>query len=102
MRAYLRPVFPPATSLLADTGFQNYNTSQRNIALFVPSELFVSAAAYPYRVTASGYKSLTTQHYPEEQAAEATFDLTLIPAQGAGHQESLTSQLYVVGGPGNI
>jgi protocatechuate 3,4-dioxygenase beta subunit len=32
------------------------------------------------RVAAPGYKTLVTQHYPEEEASEATFDLVLVPA----------------------
>lgn len=31
------------------------------------------------RVTAPGYKTLITQHYPKEEASEATFNLTLAP-----------------------
>lgn len=32
------------------------------------------------RVVAPGYATLITQHYPEKEAAEATFDLVLVPA----------------------
>ena len=32
------------------------------------------------RVGAPGYRTLITQHYPEEEASEATFDLVLVPA----------------------
>jgi catechol 1,2-dioxygenase len=47
------------------------------------------------RVSASGYTTLITQHYPKEDASEAVFDLILVPAQtsmgnifyeGNGHQ----------------
>jgi len=33
------------------------------------------------RVEAPGYATLITQHYPKEGAAEATFDLVLVPAR---------------------
>lgn len=36
------------------------------------------------RVAASGYKTLITQHYPEEEVSEAVFDLILVPAQDVG------------------
>jgi protocatechuate 3,4-dioxygenase beta subunit len=32
------------------------------------------------RVTASGYNTLITQHYPVKEASEAVFDLILVPA----------------------
>jgi len=32
------------------------------------------------RVEASGYATLITQHYPEGEASESTFDLVLVPA----------------------
>lgn len=44
------------------------------------------------RVVASGYKTLITQHYPEEEASEAVFDLILVPAQDVGQQSAQTSQ----------
>jgi protocatechuate 3,4-dioxygenase beta subunit len=44
------------------------------------------------RVAASGYNTLITQHYPEEEASEAAFDLILVPAQGAAQQSAQTSQ----------
>ena len=33
------------------------------------------------RVTAPGHAMLITQHYPEKEASEATFDLVLVPAE---------------------
>ena len=33
------------------------------------------------RVTAPGHAMLITQHYPEKEATEATFDLVLVPAE---------------------
>lgn len=33
------------------------------------------------QVTAPGYNILITQHYPEKESSEATFDLVLVPAQ---------------------
>lgn len=33
------------------------------------------------RVTAPGHAVLITQHYPEKEASEATFDLVLVPAE---------------------
>ena len=33
------------------------------------------------QVTAPGYKTLITQHYPEKEASEATFDLVLVPTK---------------------
>lgn len=44
------------------------------------------------RVAASGYNTLITQHYPEEGASEAAFDLILVLVQGTGHQSAQTSQ----------
>ena len=44
------------------------------------------------RVAVSGYKTLITQHYPEEEASEAAFDLILDPVQGGGQQSTQTSQ----------
>lgn len=33
------------------------------------------------RVTAPGHQTLVTQHYPEKEVSEATFDLVLVPAE---------------------
>ncbi len=42
-------------------------------------------------VNAPGYQELVTQHYPEEKATAATFDLVLIPAKQLSPAQKSTS-----------
>ena len=36
------------------------------------------------KVTAPGFRTLVTQHYPQKGQTQATFDLVLVPAGGRG------------------
>lgn len=62
-------------TLVADThGQYRFQTDRPPSYSFRPPHIH-------FRVEVPGYAPLITQHYPEKEAAEATFDLVLVPAK---------------------
>jgi protocatechuate 3,4-dioxygenase beta subunit len=62
------------------TMFSEKNGGYRFESNFPPSYSF-RAPHIHVKVTAAGYQTLVTQHYPAKGAKQATFDLVLIPAK---------------------
>ena len=61
-----------ATIIVDDSGEYQFESHRPPSYLSRPPHIHI-------RVTADGFKTLTTQHYPEKGSSSAEFDLVLIP-----------------------
>lgn len=61
-----------ATVVADDAGVYRFESNRPRDYGFRPPHIHI-------RVTADGFRSLVTQHYPEEGASNAAFDLVLVP-----------------------